>query len=192
MALRIKSKWFQRDTAKTPQQTASVMAFITWRVVQHMLKHMRTANFSIDVGAPYFAFTREALVFLTIVLDRMAYARMGAHDRVEFVSALVRRVAEILQENEDTFLGPPPDEEATHFERFIDLFNGLSELYADFGFDETGPDFAFVRYFGHRIEALMPEKDQRWVIDQIMGVEVPEAVAMLQRAMPGVLATSGD
>mgnify|MGYP000179123827 CR=1 FL=1 len=71
--MRIKSQWFQTGTAKTPQQTASAMAFITWRVAQNMLKQMRAADFSIEVGPQYFAFTREVLVFLTQVLDRMAY-----------------------------------------------------------------------------------------------------------------------
>jgi hypothetical protein len=187
--LRIKSQWFQTGTAKTPQQTASAMAFITWRVAQNTLKQMRSADFSIEVGPQYFAFTREVLVFLTQVLDRMAYARMGAEGRAEFITALVRRVGEILQENEDTLLGVPPEGQASHFDRFIDLFNTLSDHYGDFGFDANGPDFAFVRYLGHRIEMLMPEKDQRWVIDQMMATEVPEALEILQSSMKGVLST---
>ncbi len=187
--LRIKSQWFQTGTAKTPQQTASAMAFITWRVAQNTLKQMRSADFSIEVGPQYFAFTREFLVFLTQVLDRMAYARMGPEGRSEFITALVRRVGEILQENEDTLLGVPPDGQPSHFDRFIDLFNTLSDHYADFGYDAKGPDFAFVRYLGHRIELLMPQKDQRWVIDQIMATEVPEALEILQSSMQGVLST---
>ena len=71
-SMRIKSQWFQSATPKTPQQTASAMAFITWRVAQNTLKQMRTASFDIEVGPQYFAFTREVLVFLTQVLDRMA------------------------------------------------------------------------------------------------------------------------
>lgn len=187
--LRIKSQWFQTGTAKTPQQTASAMAFITWRVTQNMLKQMRSADFSIEVGPQYFAFTREVLVFLTQVLDRMAHARMEPEERIEFVTALVHRVAEVLQENEDTLLGVPPAGQPSHFDRFIDLFNTLSDHYADFAFDAKGPDFAFVRYLGHRIEMLMPQKDQRWVIDQIMGSEVPEALEILQRSMQDVLST---
>ena len=46
-----------------------------------------------------------------------------------------------------------------------------------------------MRYLGHRIEALMPEKDKRWVIDQIMATEVPEVIEMLQHAMQGALST---
>jgi hypothetical protein len=189
MAIRIKSEWFRNGAAKTPQQTASVMAFITWRVAQNMLKQMRTADFDIEVGPTYFAFTREVLVFLTQVLDRMASARMGAEARAEFITALVRRVAEILQENEDTLLGAPVAGEPSHFDQFIDLFNELADHYAEFGCAADEPDFGFVRYLGHRIEALMPAKDRRWVVDQIMAIEVPEAVKMIQRGMQGALST---
>jgi hypothetical protein len=187
-SIRIKSQWF-RSGAKTPQQTASAMAFIAWRVAQNMLKQMRSADFDIEVGPQYFAFTREVLVFLTQVLDRMAYERMGPEGRGEFITALVKRVAEILQENEDTLLGVPPIGSPATTKQFIDLFNELSDHYADFGFDAEGPDFAFVRYLGHRIELLMPQKDQRWVVDQIMAAEVPDALEILQSAMRGVLST---
>lgn len=188
-ALRIKSQWFQTGTAKTPQQTASAMAFIAWRVAQNTLKQMRSAHFDIDVGPQYFAFTREVLVFFTQVLDRMAHESMGPEARAEFITALVQRVAEILKDNEDTFLGAPPVGQPSYYDQFIDLFNELADHYADFGFDAHGPDFAFVRYLGHRIEALMPVKDQRWVVEQIMAAEVPDAVQILRNAMQGVLST---
>jgi hypothetical protein len=187
--IRIKSQWFQSDTPKTPQQTASAMAFITWRVAQNTLKQMRTASFDIEVGPQYFAFTREVLVFLTQVLDRMASERMDTAARAEFMTSLVQRVAQILQENEDGLMGPPSAGQASHYDQFIDLFNELADHYADFGFDANGPDFAFVRYLGHRIEALMPQKDQRWVVDQIMASEVPDAIDMIKRGMQGVLST---
>lgn len=187
--MRIKNQWFNHGAEKTPQQTASAMAFITWRVAQNMLKQMRSAHFDIEVGPQYFAFTREVLVFLTQVLDRMAYERMGPEGRVEFITALVQRVAEVLQDNEDSLLGERPAGQPGHYDEFIDLFNELADHYADFGFGPEGPDFAFVRYLGHRIEAIMPAKDQRWVVDQIMATEVPEAVQTLQRGMQGVLST---
>ena len=189
MKLRIKSQWFRDGATKTPKQTASAMAFIAWRVAQNMLKQMRSADFDIEVGPQYFAFTREVLVFLTQVLDRMAYERMGVEGRAEFITALVRRVAEVLQENEDGLLGAPAAGQPSHYDEFIDLFNELVDHYADFGYGPDGPDFAFVRYLGHRIEALMPEKDQRWVVDQIMATEVPQAVEILQRALQDVLST---
>jgi hypothetical protein len=114
--IRIKSQWFRSGASKTPQQTASAMAFIAWRVAQNMLKQMRTAHFDIDIGPQYFAFTREVLVFLTQVLDRMAYQRMGPEGRAEFITALVKRVADILQDNEDGLLGVPPAGQPSHYD----------------------------------------------------------------------------
>ncbi len=187
--IRIKSQWFRPGADKTPEQTASAVAFTTWRVAQNMLKQMRVAQFDIEIGEQYFAFTREVLVFLTQVLDRMAYQRMNAEERSAFVTALVKRVGEILQDNEDGLLGQPAPGQPSHYEQFIDLFNELADHYADFGFDDQGPDFDFVRYLGYRIELLMPKKDQRWVLDQVMATEVPEAIAYLQKAMDGVLST---
>ncbi len=187
--MRIKSQWFREGASRTPAQTASAMAFITWRVAQNMLKQMRSAHFDIDIGVQYFAFTQEVLVFLIQVLDRMAAERMVATERGAFMSALVQRVAQILQENEDGLLGVPAAGQPSHYDRFIDQYNDLSDHYADFGHGPQGPDFAFVRYLGHRIEALMPEKDRLWVVEQIMAAEVPEALQILQRSMQDVLST---
>jgi hypothetical protein len=189
MALRIKSQWFQSEVPKTALQTASAMAFITWRVTQNMLKQMREAKFDIDVGPQYFAFMREVLVFLIQVEDRMAYERMPAELRVEFTTALIRRVAEILEESELEWLAAPAPGEQSRRNTFIDLCNEQADAYADFSHGPQGPDFGFVRYLGSRIEALMPAKDQRWVIDQVMGIEAPEALQMVQRALDGVLST---
>lgn len=187
--MRIKSQWFNGGAAKTPQQTASAMAFICWRVTQNMLQQMRKAGFDIEVGAQYLAFTREVLVFLIQVVDRIAHDRMDAAARAAFMTALAQRVAQVLQENEDTLIGVPTDGEPSHYDQFIDLCNQLADDYADFGYGPDGPDFAFMRYFGHRIETLMLQKDQHWVVDQIMATEVPDALETLERAMRGVLST---
>jgi len=185
--VRIKSQWFKTDTPKTPQEAAGAMAFIVWRVAHNALTQMRSARFDIDIGAQYFAFMREWLVFLIQVVDRMAHERMGADEREAFTIALVRRVADHLAENENNLLGVPPPGEESHQGRFIDLFNLLSAHYAEFGHGADGPDFAFMRYLGHRIEALMPKKDRYWVVDQVMAIEAPDAVEMLQRSLRGVL-----
>jgi hypothetical protein len=190
-AIRIKSQWFKPGSPKTPEQQAGAMGFITWRVAQQTLKRMRGVSYDIDAGEPYFAFMREVLVFLIVVVDRIAHARLDGEARAAFTAALVRHVADTLQGNEDDLLGAPPPGEPGSAERFIDLYNELSAHYAEFGSepgaDETvsgfTPDFGFVRYLGRRLEPTLPPKDQRWVLDQVMAIEAPEAVAMVQRSM---------
>ena len=190
-AMRLKSRWFGSGAAKSAAEQASVMAFIAWRLARQMVERMRRADFDITVGAPYFAFLREVLVFLVALADRLAHARLTPEARAEFTPALVHHLARTLEENALDLLGPRPAGVASYGDDFIDLVNELSAHYAEFGADPTvaagaggfEPDFAFVRYLGSRLEPTVPEKDRRWVIDQVMAVEAPDAIAALQRAM---------
>jgi hypothetical protein len=190
-AMRIKSQWFKPGAGRTPAEQASAMAFIVFRVGRRMLERMRGADFDIDAGAPYFAFLRETLAFLIAVVDRIAAARLDPLQRLEFTTALVQHVARTLGENEEDLLGPPAASEPPHAHRFIDLVNELTTHYAEFGAapdaDDPAlgfqPDFAFLRYLGSRLEPTLPDKDRLWVLDQVMAVEAPEALAVVQRSM---------
>jgi hypothetical protein len=188
---RLKSQWFRAGPAKSAEQQASAMAFIVWRVARHTLDRMRRAGFDVEVGTPYFAFLREVLVFLVAVTDRIAHARLDATQRLAFTAAMVHHLARILQDNEDDLLGPAAPGEPSNADTFIDLVNEVTAHYAEFGADPSlpaddadfHPDFGFLRYLGRRLEPTLPEKDRRWVLDQAMAVEAPEAVAMVQRSM---------
>ena len=195
-AIRVKSHWFRAGPSKSAEQHASAMAFIVWRAAQQMLKRMRGADFDIDAGEPYFAFMRETLVFLIAVTDRIAYARMDEAARRDFTTELVRRVAHTLQDNEADLLGDGRDG-AFYRDRFIDLVNELQAHYAEFGADRDTrdddgfvPDFGFYRYLGHRLEPTLPEKDRRWVLDQVMATEAPQAVEIVQSAMRNLFDTT--
>ncbi|MCI1193035.1 hypothetical protein MOJ79_14420 [Calidifontimicrobium sp. SYSU G02091] len=189
MAMRLKTHWFKPEQPKSAEQRASAIAFIVWRVARQMLDRMRKAGFDIDVGPPYFAFLREVLVFLIQCADRIAYARQAGDERAAFTTALVLRTADFLEENEGDLLGPVAPGTASYRERFIDLFNEVAPHYAEFGYGDDGPDFGFRRYLGSRIEPLLPPKDRPWVLDQVMDIEAPEAVALVERGMAGVYST---
>jgi hypothetical protein len=185
--MRIKSRWFNDDRPKSAKQSASVMAFIAWRLAENALQQMRAARFDIDPGQQYFAFLAEFLVFLIQVADRIAYRQLEAKHRADFTTALVIRVAEILEENQDTLLGLPA--KRSYKNQFIDLFNEESIDYATMGYGEAGPDFAFLRYLGNRVMHILIKKDQSWVIDQIMEIEAPQAVADIRKGMQGLFDT---
>jgi hypothetical protein len=190
-AMRIKSRWFKGGGERSPAEQASAMAFIVFRVANQMLKRMRGASFDIDAGTPYFAFMREVLVFLIAVTDRIGHARLEPAAREEFTVALVRHVARTLAENERDLLGPEAEGAPSYGDTFIDLVNEVTQHYAEFG-AEPGvddpaagfrPDFDFLRYLGSRIEPTLPPKDRPWVLDQVMAVEAPQAVAVVQGSM---------
>lgn len=187
---RLKSQWFRHGDSRSEDQRASAAAFIIWRLARHALDRMRHASFDIEVGPPYFAFLREMLAFLVAIADRSAYMRLDAEQRVAFTSALVRHLARILQDSEDDLLGRAPPGQPSNGDTFIDLVNELSTHYAEFEADPAPqddvvfhPGFAFLRYLGRRLEPTMPSKDRRWVLDQVMDVEAPHAVKMLQQSL---------
>jgi hypothetical protein len=182
--MRIKSHWFKPGREKTPQDIAGTLSFVTWRIADNALKNTRTAKFEIAIGAQYFAFLTEFLIFLIQVADRIAYRLLSAEDRVTFTGTLANRVAETLAENQSRLMG---DTLAAHKQRFIDRLNQRSGEYADFDYGDDGPEFAFTRYLAFCMREVMDEKDVEWVIDQMMSIEAPNAVDMVEKTMRDVL-----
>jgi hypothetical protein len=184
--MRIKSQWFKSDREKTPQEIAGAMAFTTWRIADNALKNTRRANFEIAIGPQYFSFLTEFLVFLIQVADRIAHRRLSAESRFAFTSTLANRVAETLAENQSRLMGSSI---AEHKQQFIDKLNQRAGEYADFKYSENGPEFAFTRYLAFCMREIMDEKDVEWVIDQMMSIEAPEAVEMVEKSMKNLLET---
>lgn len=178
--MRIKSHWFKSGREKTPQEIAGALAFTIWRVADNALKKTRKANFEIAIGPQYFSFLAEFMVFLIQVADRIAHRQLSAEARFVFTSALANRVAETLAENQSRLMG---DCIAEHKQRFIDKLNQRAGEYAEFNYDSDGPEFAFTRYLAYCMREVMDEKDVEWVIDQMMSIEAPEAVDMVERTM---------
>jgi len=194
--MRVRSQWFKQGAPKSAQQQAGALGFIVWRAARQMLQRMRQADFDIDAGPAYFAFLREVCVFLVCVLDRNAHACLGAEDRVAFTSALVRHVAATYDDSARDLIGPAAAG-STHADALIELFNECAGHYAEFGaapgVDAATqgfvPDFAFVRYLASRLAAAMPPKDERWVADQVIDIEAPEAVKIVNGAMRNLYST---
>lgn len=178
--MRIKSHWFKSEREKAPQEIAGALAFTIWRIADNALKNTRKANFEIAIGPQYFSFLTEFLVFLIQVADRIAYRQLSAEARFAFTSALANRVAETLAENQSRLMG---DSIAVHKQHFIDKLNQRAGEYADFNYGSDGPDFAFTRYLAYCMREVMDEKDVEWVIDQMMSIEAPEAVDMVEKTM---------
>jgi hypothetical protein len=184
--MRIKSNWFKPGREHSPEELAGAVSFVVYKIADNALKNTRKARFEVAVGAQYFAFLTEFLLFLIQVADRIAYRRLSPESRVAFTSTLANRVAETHAENESRLLGGDP---AECKRRFIDRLNQRAGEYAEFGYDENGPDFSFSRYLGYCMDEVMDEKDSGWIIDQMMSIEAPDAVEMVEKTFRNLLET---
>ncbi len=183
MAIKIRSR-FHSGKPRTPADLAGVVAILAWKLAIEAIKRMRSAEYDIDIGRPYFDFMCEFTVFLAQSADRIAYRELEADDRVAFTTALAKKLAEMVEENRHMLLGEAqPGESARHF---LDLFNRRSVDYAEFDYGKDGPDFGFKRYFAACLREGLPEKDKLWVVDQAMDIEAPEALKILEKTLAGL------
>ena len=116
--------------------------------------------------------------------DRIAYRALDDADRIEFTTALAQNIARFVEENNIMLLGEAVPGESQRF--FLDLFNRRGADYAEFDYDDKGPDFGFKRLFAACLRDVLPEKDQLWVVDQAMDIEAPEALKMLEKTLAGL------
>ena len=183
--MRVKSQWFKPGAAKTATDVAGAAGFIAFRIAQNGLKNMRSAGYELPTGTPYFAFLAEFCAFLVLAADRIAHLRGDEAWRVEFTTAMGNKVGGFLAGNQADLLGA--DNEAGYKRRFIDLVNARSADYASCGLGSEGPDYGFVRCFGHCVAESMTDRDRSWAVSQVIECEAPEAIETLQRAMAGLL-----
>jgi hypothetical protein len=182
--IRVKSNWQKNDKRKkTPAEIAGALAAIVWRISDNTLKNIRKADFDIDIGPQYFAFLQEYLIFLVMVADRIVFTQLSESDRTEFTGALANRVAEHMAENQTEWLGGAM---RGYKDNFVERLNQRAGEYADFHFTGVETSFSFILHLGHCMRAVVDEKDKTWVVDQIMAIEVPESVGMLDKAMEGL------
>lgn len=181
--MRVKSHWF-KGGPKSPQEVAGAAGVIAWRIAQQMLKNMRQAGFEIDIGPRYFEFLAEVLVFLVMLGDRIAYRHFDEADRLAYTTALANKCGEILADNRSELLGGTLPE---HKAAFIARVNARADAYSLHHYEQGVENFSFVRELGLQLQEVVEERDRAWVTDQIVAREGPEAIATLERAMPGLL-----
>jgi hypothetical protein len=181
--MRIKSNWFKEGREHFPQEISDALAFVVSRIADNALKNTRKAKFEIEVGPQYLDFLAEFLLFLILVADRIAYRDLSEEDRTTFTGNLANRVAETYAENRSRLLA---EDIKVCKQRFIDLLNQRAGEYADFGYDEKGPEYGFYRYLAYCIGNVLSEEDANWVIDPMISYEAPEAVKMVEKTLRGL------
>ena len=176
--MRIKTKWSQKDRQRSLSETASAVAFILWRIGQQGVLSLENEGFQTDTHRQRVDIMEEFLAFLVHIVDRMTADDLSAEERQVFITALARYLADRVQENRSDIQG-----KGEYRQSLIQLLNQRAADYAEFSFVDDEPGYAFRRYFGEHIRAVMGERDNQWITDQVMDIEVPEAMKPLRKAV---------
>lgn len=176
--MRVKSKWNAKDRVRTLEEIGGAAAFILWRIAQQGLLNLENEGFQTDTREQRIDVITEYLAFLVHLADRMKADALDAVERQTFISSLAQHLANQVQENRTDAQG-----QCDYRKPFIDLLNARAADYAECPMPDGEPGYAMKRYFGDAVRVVMGAKDNQWVTDQVMDVEVPEALPPLKKAL---------
>jgi hypothetical protein len=180
--VRVKSKWNLKERERSLSEIGGAMAFILWRIAQQGTLNLENEGFQTDSNEQRLDVITEFLAFLVHIADRMTAANLTREQRQEFIGSLARHLGDTMQENRGDAQGAGEYRGA-----LIERLNERAADYAGFSFVDNEPGFAFRRYFGENVRAVMGEKDNKWITDQVMDIEVPEALKPLEKAVRDLL-----
>lgn len=186
MRMRLKSKWREKDRVRSLQDNAVALAANLWRIAVTCARNLHEKEFEYDSDEQRLGVVREYLAFLVHVSDRLAADLMDDDARRRFVTALATGVVRHIQENQSQLLGA-----GDYGSQFIEHLNHRSADYAEMEFAEDGSSYASLRYLAAEIQALMGSSQvNRWVTEQVVEIDGPEAVDGLRQAMENLFGTS--
>lgn len=185
MAIRVKSKWHKTENERSPQQAATVIASLIWRIGEERTTHMQQDHFEVNSMEQGFAMLREYLAFFIQHTDRFLYQRVDDEYRAALVNATAKRVAEIWEDNLNQYFG---QREEGYQQRFIEFLNERLTDYATFEYRNGEPAYPCRRFLGGNILEYMPKRDHSWTIDQVVEIEIPAAFALLNKGLNGFFA----
>ncbi|MGB5398127.1 MAG: hypothetical protein WBN96_13340, partial [Gammaproteobacteria bacterium] len=97
--------------------------------------------------------------------------------RRDLVTALALNLAKTMKDNRLDAGGEKSDFSA----EFIALLNTRMDEYAQFTFDDEQPGFQMRRRCGEHVRDVMGAKDNKWIPDQVMDIEIPDAMKVLSK-----------
>jgi len=180
--VRVKSRWNVKGKDRAPEEVAGALAFIAWRIAGNTVLNLENEDYQTETQAQRLDIIAEVLAFLVHLVDRLAYGKIDESDRPRYIGTLGLRLADIMHDNRIDAEGPGEYRNA-----FIDLVNERMDAYAELPFADGEPGFGMRRYLGDRVAEAMGPKHNKWITQQVMDIEVPEALETLRKGLRNLL-----
>jgi len=185
--IRVKSKWNDKDKERSAEETGSALGFNLWRIAGANVLHMENEGFQTDTYNQRLDVIAELVSFFAHIVDRMtAEKEYSDEDRRDLITAMALNMAKTMHDNRRD-VNEGEAKQADFRAEFIELMNQRMAEYATFTFDEGEPGFQLRRRVGEHVTAKMGEKDNKWVTDQVMDIEIPDALKTFKRVARNLL-----
>ena len=166
---------------------ANAIAGSCFKLAAQVVLNLENENFETATQEQRVDVLEELLCFLTHVVDRRIYEQSSPDQRAEFLSALVKDLARLVEDSRIDVQGAGEYQQA-----FIDKTNTRSSDYARYSFSEQeGTSFAMRCELGKHVQLSMGERDNKWIPDYIIGREAPEIESSVARTLRGLVSFEG-
>ncbi len=186
MNTRIRDKWRNRDRQGSLEDNATSLAYGIWQIALAAAKNLHVEDFEYESDDQRTAVIAEYLMFLVHAADRRAFSQMSDESRRIFVTTLAQHTARHYQRNLADIMG-----HGDYRSGYIEKLNARASEYADTPFPGGDPGYEARRCLGEKIQAVMGMTQiNKWVIQQVIDLDAPEAVKHLNTAMDNLFGTS--
>jgi len=178
--IRVKSRWNNQDRERSAEDIGSALGFNLWRIAGANVLHLENEGFQTDTYNQRLDVIAELLGFFVHVVDRMTSEKEYSEDeRRDLITALALNLAKTMHDNR---LDVNEDKEKEDYKgQFVQTINERMAEYAGFAYDGDQPGFQMRRRCGEHVTEVMGEKDKKWVTDQIMDIEIPDALKTFKK-----------
>jgi len=181
--VRVKSKWHNKDKTHSVEELGGALAFIAVRIAQNGTLNLENNDFQTDTAAQRIEIMIEYLCFTVHMVDRITIEKFDDNERQRFMTELSLKCAKHIEDNQRDIVGP-----GDYRQDFVDRLNQRMNDYAEFNYDAEagGPSFPMRRLFGELMTEQMGDKNKKWVVTQIIDIEVPEILESLDKSIPNL------
>ena len=180
--VRVKKRWNQQARPRTAAQMANAIGATVWKLAAGVVLNLENDNFETTSQAQRMDTMEEVVCYLVHCCDRAIYERASPAERLDFITALARDLARMLEDSRVDVEG-----EGEYQGDFLAKLYQRSGEYSGFRFSvEDGGSFSMRCRLGEHIRAVMGERDERWIPDYIVGREAPEVESALRRSLAGL------
>lgn len=186
MKTRIRDKWRNRDRQGSLEDNATSLAYGIWQIALAAAKNLHVEDFDYESDVQRTAVIAEYLMFLVHVADRLAFEQMDEESRQSFITTLAHHTARHYQRNVADIMGS-----GDYRSGFVEQLNARACEYGETPFPDGDPGFETRRCLGERIQGVMGmTQTNKWVMQQVIDLDAPEATRHLKTAMENLFGTS--
>lgn len=183
MRIRIKTKWSNKEREVSVEETVSILAFNCWKIGMQTLLEIENENFQIDTHGQRIEIMEEIVAFLIHALDRMVHDTINDEDRGVLIQLYAQKMADHVQDNARDVHGNG-DYRTPFYEKLNQRFIGYADTKWNDDKDKAG--FSMGLEFGNNIAAVLGARDQKWALDYLQQVLLPEFFTLYRKMVKSV------